>query len=203
MCFHKGAKLFKLELSCVPVYHFVQSTCRILYNNVSSIVQKANFMKENQNVKISHVMVFSETWLTQEYPDEMLDMENFTLYHMDNLHNVHHGMVVYIHKSVTLQYLPNISDYDMEAMKVQIICKGYVLTIVGLYIQQQTSLSRIQSFMGKILSNVPDKKHVVLLGDFIKSMIKVSECYSVYHFMKTEYQCTQQIKKMLQENILE
>ena len=84
-------------------------------------------------------------------------MENFTLYHMENLHNFHHGMVVYIHKSVTLQYIHNISDNDMEAMKVQIVCKGYILTTVGLYIQPQTSLSRIQVFMRKILSNVPDK----------------------------------------------
>ena len=46
----------KLELSYVPVYHFVHNTCRILYNNVSSIVQKANYMKENQNMKSWHVM---------------------------------------------------------------------------------------------------------------------------------------------------
>ena len=46
----------------------------------------------------------------------------------------------------------------MEAMKVQIVCKGYILTIVGRYIQLQTSLSRIQAFMRKILINIPDKK---------------------------------------------
>ena len=53
-------------------------------------------MKGNQNVKSSR-HVFGETWLTQQYPDEKLDMENFTLYHMDNLPNFHHGMVLYIH----------------------------------------------------------------------------------------------------------
>ena len=79
-------------------------------------------------------MFFSETWLTQEYRNENPDMESFTLYGMENLHNLYHGMVVYIHKSVTLQYRHNISDHDMEAMKVQIVCKGYILTIVGLYI---------------------------------------------------------------------
>ena len=52
--------------------------------------------------------VFSGSWLTQECPDEKLDMENFTLYCLDNLHNFHHGMVVYIHKSVTLQCIHNI-----------------------------------------------------------------------------------------------
>ena len=57
--------------------------------------------------------------------------------------------------------------------------------------------------MRKILSNVPDKKHVVVLVNFNKNMNKVSECYSVWHFMKTEYQCTQQIENILQENILE
>ena len=46
----------KLELSYVPMYHFVHSTCRILYNNVSSSMQKANFIKENQNMKSSYVM---------------------------------------------------------------------------------------------------------------------------------------------------
>ena len=47
-------------------------------------------------------------------------------------------------------------------------------------------------------------KNMVVLGDFNKNMKKVSECYSVCYFMKTEYQCTQQIeKKILQENILE
>ena len=146
----------KLEMSYVPMYHFVHSICRIIYNNVSSIVQKANFIKENQNMKSSH-HVFSETWLTQEYPNEKFDMNNFTLYHMDNLYFVHHGMVVYIHKSVTLQYIHNISDHDMEAIKVQIVCKSYILTIVGLYLQPLTSLSRIQAFIRKILSNVPDK----------------------------------------------
>ena len=113
-------------------------------------------MKENQNVK-SSCHVFSDTWLTQEYPDKKLDMENFTLYCMDNLHNFHHCMVVSIHKSVSLQYIHNISDHNMEAMKVQTVCKGYILTIVGLYIQPQTSLSRIQALLGKILSNVPYK----------------------------------------------
>ena len=50
---------------------------------------------------------------------------------------------------------------------------------------------------------VPDKKHVAVFGDFNENMNKVSECYSVCHFIKTEYQCTQQIEKILQENILE
>ena len=49
--------------------------------------------------------------------------------------------------------------------------------------------------MRKILSNVPDKKHMIVLGDFNKNMNKISECYSMCHFMKTEYQCTQQIEK--------
>ena len=107
----------ELELSYVPVYHLVHSTCRILYNSVSSIVQKANLMKENQNVK-SLCHVFSEAWLTQEYNDEKLDMENVPLYHIDNLYNFHHDMMVYIHKSVTFQYIHNISEHDMEALKV-------------------------------------------------------------------------------------
>ena len=47
----------------------------------------------------------------------------------------------------------------MEAMKVQIVYKGYILTIVGIYIQPQTSDSGIQAFIRKIFSNVPDKKH--------------------------------------------
>ena len=60
----------------------------------------------------------------------------------------------------------------METMKVQIVCKGYIITIIGLHIQPQTSLSRIQAFMRKILSNVPVKKHVVVFGDFNKDMNK-------------------------------
>ena len=36
---------------------------------------------------------------------------------------------------------------------------------------------------------------MVVLDDFNKNMNKVSECYSVCHFMKAEYQCIQQIEK--------
>ena len=36
---------------------------------------------------------------------------------------------------------------------------------------------------------------MVVLGDINKNMNEISECYSACHFMKIEYQCTQQIEK--------
>ena len=126
MCFCKSPEILrggvsqqKLELSYVPVYNFIYSRYQILYNNILSIKQKMNFMKGNQNVTSSHIVFFSETWLTQASPNDKLQMQIFSLHHMDNLHNSHHGMVVYIHKDIPVQCMHEISNCDMEAVKLE------------------------------------------------------------------------------------
>ena len=114
-------------------------------------------MKGNQNVTSSHTVFFSKTWLTHDYPNDKLQMHNFSLHCMDNLHKFHHGMTVYIHKDIPVQCMHKISNYDMDAIKLETLYNDNNLTIIGLYIQPQVPQSRIQTFMRTIFTGIPGK----------------------------------------------
>ena len=114
-------------------------------------------MKGNQNVTSSHIVFFSETWLTQNYPNDKLQMQNFSLHCMKTLQNSHHGMIIYIHKDIPVQCMHKISNCDMEAIKLETLYNYNILTIIGLYIQPQVPQSRIQTFMRTIFTGIPDK----------------------------------------------
>ena len=96
-----------------------------------------------------HIVFFSETLLTQDYTSDKLQMQNFSSHCMDNLHNSHHGMTVYIHKDIPVQCMHKISNCDMEAIKLEALYNDNMLTIIGLYIQPQVPQSRLQTFLRK------------------------------------------------------
>ena len=98
---------------------------------------------------------------------------------MDNQHNSHHGVIVYIHKDIPVQCMHKISNCDMETIKLLTFYNDNILTIIGLYIQPQVPESRIQTFMRTILLVSQIKIYVIALGDFNMNVNELIESYNI------------------------
>ena len=132
----------------------MEKYCTIIHHQIK---RKYTLWMKIQIVTSSHIVFFSEIWLTQDYPNDKLQMQNFSLHCIDNLHSSHHGMIVYIHKDIPVQCMHKISNCDLEAIKLETLYNDNILTIIGLNIQQQVPQSRIQTSMRKIFTSIPDK----------------------------------------------
>ena len=138
-----------------------------------------NFMEGNQNVTITHIMFFSETWLTQDYPSDKLQMQDFSLHCMENLHNSHHGMILYIHKDIQVQCMHKISNCDMEAIKLENIYNDNILTIIGTTTSATVKNTNIHE---NNFTGIPDKKYVIVLGDFNMNVNELTGSYNISQY---------------------
>lgn len=128
------------------------------FNDFVAIVQHYN----------PHIVLLSETWLHKEIPDELVNVQGYTLFRSDRTTSRGGGVCVYIRNCKTdvfcVQVYPTHCQ-NIDTIAVDISCNDFLLTVMCVYRPPHTPLEDGNMLCEQIAA-LSSRKNFILAGDF-------------------------------------
>jgi len=80
-----------------------------------------------------HVVIVTESWLTEKHTDGCLSIPNYTLYRRDRHKRKGGGVCVFVRSDVDCEILPVCNDLNVEILWLRCTFHGYVYYVAGCY----------------------------------------------------------------------
>ncbi|CAB4000255.1 Hypothetical predicted protein, partial [Paramuricea clavata] len=129
-----------------------------------------------------HVISFSETWLNDSWPDDMLYIPNYTFIRLDRSSNTSGGgIITYIHNDVPFTHRSDLGSENIESTCIE-IKPHYVSPILLLNVYRPPSADSSHDYcLTEILERVAsENKECYFLGDFNMNVLCQKSKSSVF-----------------------
>lgn len=146
---------------------------QIIQYNVRSLFHKIDIVRYDFLTPSMDILCFTETWLNESLPDEMISIDNFQLLRNDRSYGRGGGTCIFIKNHIQFENNLNyVNERDVEIQGVHIGGTGLqpqkqIVLVVVYRPPRGNSLnacSKIKSYIQNI-ENI-HKKEIVLVGDF-------------------------------------
>ena len=153
--------------------HFVPS---ILLSNVMSLVPKVDELALVVGNHNPDIICITETWLKKQIPDDVVQINNYTLLRRDRKEREHGGVCLYIKNSYSISVLDVPNEHECEVLWAIIysrrLPRGYAKLVIGVLYHPPSAnkslmLEHLQSSLEIIESKYPNCG-ILLTGDFNK-----------------------------------
>lgn len=147
---------------------------QIIQYNVRSLFHKIDIVRHDFLMPAMDIICFSETWLNENLPDELVNLDGFHILRNDRRYGKGGGTCVYIRNRLHFENIPEpVSDSDVEIQGVNIMGSESpqpqkTIALIMVYRPPRgnstNALLKIKDFIHKITHW--ERKEIVLLGDF-------------------------------------
>ena len=136
-------------MNVCPLHTITGDYLKVLNNNACSLKRHFSDVNSNYNIIDADIIFISETWLqSSDITDDYMIM-NYNTYCLDG-QTSYHGLMLYVHHSITLHDISKYSGEKVEAIKIIISTNNMKFVVVGLYKSPKASMIELISFMEKI-----------------------------------------------------
>ncbi|CAB4036199.1 RNA-directed DNA polymerase from transposon X-element, partial [Paramuricea clavata] len=129
-----------------------------------------------------HVISFSETWLNDSWPDDMLYIPNYTFIRLDRSSNTSGGgIITYIHNDVPFTHRSDLGSENIETTCIE-VKPHYVSPILLLNVYRPPSADSSHDYcLTEIMERVAsENKECCVLGDFNMNVLCQKSKSSVF-----------------------
>ena len=148
--------------------------------NIRSLWSKIDLTRSTFTSKNIDIATFSETWLTNEIPDELINFKGYTLFRKDRTWSDGNGTVpkkggglcMYVKDNLNVKVdhinHMDISTRDVECQAIEIIYENQKNVIVlNLYRPPQGNIENFIDYIDRMVNSIDIvKKDVFILGDY-------------------------------------
>ena len=146
-----------------------ENTCNILLNNARSFKKYFHTIKNNQIVLQQNVNIFLESKLSKHDKSIDYQINNCIIIRADekNTINPHHGIISYIHNSVKINRIENMSTETMDTLYINISHQNKHISIFAIYNSPKNTYTNLTNhLLPKIHKEYLINKDILILGDF-------------------------------------
>jgi len=143
--------------------------CNILLNNARSFKKYFNTIKNNQIVLKQNINIFLESKLSKHDKSIDYQINNSIIIRTDdkNTLNPHHGIISYIHNSITINKIQNMSTDTIDTLYMNITHKNTNFSIFAIYNSPRNTYTNfINHLLPKIQNEYLINKNIIIIGDF-------------------------------------
>ena len=137
-----------------------------MYINARSIVKKVDDLKLLIQTERPDIICLTETWLSKEFPDEFLDLNDFVIFRKDrdNGNDAHGGVLIAVNPNLN----PNaISiDTDLEVCFINLNISGLTFKLGVVYRPRTFNRNKNQILYNIISNQIWNADRFCVLGDF-------------------------------------
>ena len=192
---------YKLDLCFTPLYMLNHSDLKICYLNARSLHKHIGDVRKDINYSSTDILIFSETRFSSQDPDEMYEIEGYSLFRNDDTSyctRPYHGTAVYSRVPMLNGYpcAKNCNDIQFSIMKT-VHCPD--LIIIGMYRSQRVAVSRLLHALRATLKENPSSQ-IIFIGDFNVNWLDELERRSLYNLMTNEFALEQLISSCTTDN---
>src|SRR5215813_3196507 len=140
----------------------------VAHLNIRSIVNKIDFII-NSNLILFDILIFTETFLTQDVPDSLLHIDGFKFYRKDRLGDKSGGGIIFYYKAhISASLLSDLDLNDAESLWVKIPdFKSNSSTIISsIYRLPNKSWKLFCDSLIDVIDKVNQKENLLCIGDF-------------------------------------
>jgi hypothetical protein len=139
------------------------------YSNLNSLVAKFDELLTNVLSGSPHIVLVTETWLSEYHDDSLVNLPGYTVYRRDRVGSRGGGVCVYLMDSVFCQFKVNIlpcTFHSSEGIFLLITLNNFSL-VIGCVYRPPNSLIECDHEIFLFLTNLFLKyKNVIVAGDF-------------------------------------
>ena len=146
-----------------------ENTRNILLNNARSFKKYFHTIKNNQIVLQQNVNIFLKSKLSKHDKSIDYQINNCIIIRADekNTINPHHGIISYIHNSVTINRIENMSTETMDTLYINISHQNKHISIFVVYNSPKNTYTNLTNhLLPKIHKEYLINKDILILGDF-------------------------------------
>ena len=180
----------ELQLRYTPVYNSSHNLA-LSFNNVGSIQNKWNIIRENKNITSTDIIVLAETWLTPAHPQNMFQINGYQYIRMDSKHQIgHRGMMMFIKDALLVTTTHKFQSKTCEILSCVVSNGSKTWNVVGFYRPPSSSRRCFMEDLGKALIHLDLSLPTILAGD-INIDFNSDDSYSLGQHMKQKYDMEQ------------
>ena len=146
-----------------------ENTCNILLNNACSFKKYFHTVKNNQIVLQQNVNIFLKSKLSKHDKSIDYQINNCIIIRADekNTINPHHKIISYIHNSVTINRIENMSTETIDTLYINISYRNKHISIFAIYNSPKNTYTNLTNhLLPKIHKEYLINKDILILGDF-------------------------------------
>ena len=99
----------------------LQKGLKIVHINIQSLVNKLEHIKLLLDENQIHILCITETWLTNNIDDCIVNIDGYNMYRMDRSNGkLHGGLMCYIKDGIAFKQNINLLDNDIEAIWIEV-----------------------------------------------------------------------------------
>jgi hypothetical protein len=140
------------------------------YSNLNSLLAKFNELLTSVLSGSPHIVLVTETWLSEYHDDSLVNLPGYTVYRRDRVGSRSGGVCVSLMDSIFYQFKVNIlpcTFHSSEGIYLLIILHNFFSFVVGCVYRPPNSLIECDHEIFLFLANLFLKyKHVTVAGDF-------------------------------------
>ena len=156
--------------------HFVPS---ILLSNTMSLMSKIDEIAHTVDITNPDIAAFTETWLNDHVPDELINIKGNQLFRRDRVNRPHGGVCLYVKTSIQCTAVSDLYNADHEVLWVSLkpncLPRGFSNVVVGVvYHPPDAHNMSIKDYLGSSLETMESKypnSAIIMTGDFNKSLL--------------------------------
>jgi len=156
-----------------------------LHLNIRSILNKIDYIASS-NLTSFDVLLFSESWLTEDIPNNLIHLDGYNIFRKDRPAGNHgRGLIFYVKTSLTASPLPmpDIPESESLWLKINSNSHSHSLIIGGFYRYPNGSVKNFCDSFIDTLDVLPPNNLISCLGDFNINLLE--ESYSSNYFRNT------------------
>lgn len=155
----------ELHLRYTPVYN-ASHNLTLSFNNVGSVHNKWNVIRQNKNMTSTDIIVLAETWLTEAQPQNMFQIKGYQYVRMDSKHQIgHRGMLMFIKDGLVVNEVHKFQSKNGEIVSCVTSNSSTTWNIVGFYKPPSSSRKYFMEDLEKALEHLDLSLPTMLAGD--------------------------------------
>src|SRR5215813_13157246 len=140
----------------------------VAHLNIRSIANKIDFII-NSNLILFDILIFTETFLTQDVPDSLLHIDGFKFYRKDRLGDKSGGGIIFYYKnhiSASLLSDPELIDAESLWVKIPDFKSNSSTVISSIYRPPNKNWKLFCDSLIDVIDKINHKENLLCIGDF-------------------------------------
>ena len=165
---HDAMKLMNTRPVSVSINRVIErpsQLIKIALLNTRSIIKHEKDIRSCNNLLMTDILCFTETWLKRQ---ETPMLQSMSAFRQDRLHKQAGGVLIYVNNEYQAKFVNSKTTKSIDILSLEVTAYGEIFNILLVYCAPNANLTEATQIVQEFSLSVPNEIPIMILGDFNK-----------------------------------